>query len=329
MSHDRTSSTASSEAVFGSAARGDADAISDRDILIVDDDVAVLRERSRALANAGWSVASYTFAKLDALSQRGALFIQHIKLESDIAVDRDGRLAQALAAFKPHAAYNEEIRDNSLLAGLAGCTPIGPRGTLLAADILYVTVRNFGVLSLAERGIHVYAYNAIIEVLESYGLIAPGGARALAALRFLKCLYRAGEVGNGRHALATVEQALAVLPEAHFPSALRVVPAEMILTASSPPRAAPAYLQLRDLERRFVALRELERTPALDVHLHTLSRWIENPRAYASLSSRLAPKMREIMVRYMKQAQSQPSLLFDGGSAAIIQPTAAVKISGV
>lgn len=309
---------ASAEAVFGSAARGDVDAMSDRDILIVDDDVAVLRERARALTKTGWSVASYTFAKLNALSQRGALFIQHIKLESSILIDRDGRLGQALAAFEPRPTYTGEIRDNGLLASLAGCTPIGPRGTLLAADILYVTVRNFGVLSLAERGIHVFAYDAVIDALESHGLIAPGGARALAALRFLKCLYRSGEAGNGNHALAAVEQALAVLPNMHFPAALRVVPAGVILTASGPPQAAPAYLQLRDLERRFVALQGLERTAALDEKLRILSRWIENPRAYASLSSRLAPLIRKVMVRHMYQSQSAGSILTGSASAVAI-----------
>lgn len=301
--------TASSEAVFGSAARGDVDSMSDRDILIVDDDVAVLRERGRQLSEAGWSVASYTFAKLEALSNRGALFIQHIKLESSILVDRDSRLAQKLAAFSPRSSYSDEIRDNGLLASLAGDTPIGPRGTLLAADILYVTVRNFGVLSLAERGIHVFAYNAVIEALESHGFIARGGARALAALRFLKCLYRAGEVGDAYHARVTVEQALSMLPNKHFPTKLRVVPADMILMASGPPGTASAYLQLRDLERRLVALQGLERSAALDEKLRTLSRWIENPRAYASLSSRLAPSMRKLMLRHMRHEQLRGSIL--------------------
>jgi hypothetical protein len=297
-----SSLTASAEAVFGSAARGDADVISDRDILVVDDDIAVLQERSRALAEAGWSVASYTFAKLDALAQRGALFIQHIKLESDILVDRGDLLAARLAAFSPRPAYADEIRQNGLLANLAGCVPIGLRGTLLAADILYVSVRNFGVLSLAERGVYLFAYSEIVKALEDNGLIAPGGARALAALRFLKCLYRAGEGGSDHNALIAVERALAVLPSEHFPQSLRVVPADIILKASAPPLTAPPYLQLRDLERRFVALQGGGRLPEMTEKLRTLSQWIENPRAYASLSSRLAPVMRREMIQHWQQA---------------------------
>ncbi len=308
--------TASAEAVFGSASRGDVDAMSDRDILIVDDDVAILRERSRVLTKAGWSVASYTFAKLDALSQRGALFIQHIKLESTVLVDQDGRLAAKLAAFTPRLSYADEIRENSALAGLAGCTPIGSRGTLLAADILYVTIRNFGVLSLAEHGIHLFAYNAVIEALESNGFIAPGGARALAALRFLKCLYRAGESSKGHNAFHAVQQALAVLPNDHFPSKLCVVSADKILMSSAPPRTAPAYFQLRDLERRFVALQGVKLDDELDEKLRILSRWIENPRAYATLSSRLAPVLRKAMVRCIQQKRPKDAILNDEAAVA-------------
>ena len=65
---------AKAEAVFGSASRGDNDALSDRDILIVDTDIHLLNRRQAALEASGWSVASYTFAKLNALVRKGALF---------------------------------------------------------------------------------------------------------------------------------------------------------------------------------------------------------------------------------------------------------------
>lgn len=132
----RASSTAASEAIFGSAARGDADTMSDRDILIVDDNVTVLRERAKALTDEGWSVAAYTFAKLFALCGKGALFIQHIKLESSLLVDQDGRLERVLADFELRASYQNEIHENGKLAALAGVAPQGARGCLLAADIL-------------------------------------------------------------------------------------------------------------------------------------------------------------------------------------------------
>lgn len=303
MTQHRTSpKSASAEAVFGSAARGDADAMSDRDILIVDDDLAVLRNRTRVLEADGWSVAPYTYMKLEALVRKGALFIQHLKLESNILVDQGGRLARVLTTFRPRVDYGAEILENTLLASLAGVVPEGPRGTLFAADVLYVTVRNFGVLSLAERGIHAYAFDAVLGALEDERLIAPGGARALAALRFLKCLYRAGETERGISVRKSVDNALALLPHRFFPTDLLTVQPHEILTAPLPPEPVTPYLMLRDLERRLVALQALGQADEVDINLTRLARWIANPRAYASVSHRLAPMMRDSILRRIQSS---------------------------
>jgi hypothetical protein len=277
----------SAEALFGSAARGEADALSDRDVLIVDDDVEVLAARTAELASQGASVASYTFAKLMALAARGALFVQHLKLEAQVTSDLSGRLTRLLADFSPRADYSAEITDNAALSALAGTVPTGGRGVLLAADILYVGVRNHGVLSLAERGVHLYAFDAVTAGLESEGLIAPGGARALGALRFLKCLYRSGESG-GFEAAHVLKAALDVLPPEFFPRRVRAFVPRRILATPRPTSAVP-YIVLRDLERRLVALQALGHDPAVDADLARLARWIANPRAYASISQRLAP----------------------------------------
>jgi hypothetical protein len=287
--------TASSEAIFGSSARGDCDQNSDRDILIVDDNTAVLKNRAFQLSNDGWSVAAYTFDKLAALSRSGALFLQHLKLEANIRFDRGRRLETALDLFSPNKNYTMEINQNSQIAEIAGKIPPSPRGTLLAADILYVTVRNFGILSLAELGVHKYAYSEVVEALEAQGLVSPGGARTLASLRFLKCLYRSGEVPSNDLVLEVVRNAFAILPHANFPEKLQIVAAEDILNADGPPAGAPAYLHLRDLERRLVALQSLGASSAVDEELLELQRWIENPRAYAAISSRIAPFMRETL----------------------------------
>lgn len=288
---------ASAEALFGSAARGDADALSDRDVLIVDVDVKVLAARSAELESQGASVASYTFAKLIALAAHGALFVQHLKLEAQVTRDVGGRLTRLLADFSPRADYSADIADNAALSALAGTVPTGARGMLLAADILYVGVRNHGVLSLAERGVHVYGFDAVTAGLETEGLVAPGGTRALGALRFLKCLYRNGEAGCGTAVRDTVEAALDVLPPTFFPTHIRALAPSRIIDAP-PPTGAAAYLVLRDLERRLVALQALGHDPALDADLARLARWITNPRAYASISHRFAPRIQATIAQF-------------------------------
>lgn len=288
---------ASAEALFGSAARGDADALSDRDVLIVDDDVEALSARSEELESQGASVASYTFAKLMALAACGALFVQHLKLEAQVTRDVGGRLTKLLADFSPRSDYSAEIADNAALSALAGTVPTGARGVLLAADILYVSVRNHGVLSLAERGLHVYGFDAVIAGLEAEGIIASGGARSLSALRFLKCLYRSGEPGRDDAVQNTVENALSALPAAFFPKRIRPLDPRRIVSAPRP-ASSTAYLVLRDLERRLVALQALGYDPAVHADLAALARWISNPRAYATISHRLAPRLHATIAQF-------------------------------
>ncbi len=124
MTSNKVSSKASSEAIFGSIVRGDNDSLSDKDILIVDDCISILSARKEVLESEGWSVASYTFKKLKALSDNGALFIQHLKQESSITHDKDNKLSDALRAFKPKHSYHVDLRANLQLAIMHLTTPI-------------------------------------------------------------------------------------------------------------------------------------------------------------------------------------------------------------
>ncbi|WP_228242069.1 hypothetical protein [Porphyrobacter sp. GA68] len=283
---------AASEALFGSCARGDTDRLSDRDFLIVDDDVAVLRARAMSLKAEGVSVASYTFRKLEALAERGALFLQHLRLEASIVSDRNERLAKLLDGFRPNECYDREIRDNSNLAALITTIPPGPNAELWAADVLYVTVRNFGVLWLASRGRHLFAYDRILEALQEEGLLHAAGISTLRRLRFLKSLYRSDDSATSGTVIRMIREALAGLPEEYFPSAIRTVPAGEVLAGPSPADGSPAYLQVRDLEKRIIAARFLGCNRFADPALTSLNEWVRNPRAYANLSASKAPELR-------------------------------------
>jgi hypothetical protein len=297
-----------SEALFGSAARGDADRMSDRDVLIVDDSLIALNARTRELEAAGWSVASYTFSKLEALASRGALFLQHLKLEAQIVRDSRGRLGRILAEFKPKENYAAELIENGRLAALAGTVPVGARGTLLAADILFVAVRNFGILTLAERGIHLYSYGEVVKALEEQRFIRANGASALSALRFLKCLYRSGEEDQGTRIVSVVNRALGYLP-AVFPPRVRLVDPQVVLCGAAPPDTASAYFCLRDLELRLTALSAIDSTVSDKEEYRTLLRWISNPRAYAALSNRIAPALRQTIADRMRLLAARPKEL--------------------
>jgi hypothetical protein len=281
---------AASEAVFGSAARGDADRISDRDYLIVDSDTDVLKTRSLDLIQDGWSVASYTFAKLSALSKHGALFVQHLKNESLITVDKNDQLRQLLHSFSPKESYQAEIRENALLASLIKTRPESSRGGLWAADVLYVTVRNFGVLSLAEKRKFTFSYSDIIDELIAEGMVHKKAHSALLNLRFLKSLYRSGENFSSNKIEQTVSAALKELPFGAFPSESTPISPKKILTkAQCAPLDSSSYYRLRNLEKCFLAASALDGAFVHSGLAKEMLKWIENPRAYAFVSALVEP----------------------------------------
>ena len=281
---------AASEAVFGSAARGDVDRISDRDYLIVDSDTDVLKARSLDLIQDGWSVASYTFAKLSALSKHGALFVQHLKNESLIIVDKDNQLGQLLHSFSPKSSYRAEISDNAQLASLITTRPESPRGGLWAADVLYVTTRNFGVLSLAEKRKFTFSYSDIVDELIAEGVIHNKARAALLNLRFLKSLYRSGESFSSNKIDQAISAALKELPFGAFPSKSKPISSREILTsAQSAPLNSSSYYRLRNLEKCFLAASAMDRAFVNSNVAKEMLKWIENPRAYAFVSAMVEP----------------------------------------
>jgi hypothetical protein len=276
---------AASEAVFGSAARGDGDQISDRDYLIVDDDPKRLAERFTKLAADGWSVASYTFKKLEALSESGALFVQHLKQDARIVKDRNGQLSRCLNNFRPKSCYQDDIVSNSRLAALGQFPPRTSRGLLWSTDVLYVSLRNFGILSLAKRGIFEFSYEKILDLMIETGLLQAGGRNAAMKLRLFKSLYRSGEDFASPQVLEAISTTLAALPTNVFPSRVSPISPTRMLTGSAHLNSGVAYHQLRNLERYFLAAIALSPSFEASEFALNLRKWIENPRAYAAFAS--------------------------------------------
>lgn len=262
-------------------------------MLLVDNDVDVLKVRSQHLKQEGWSVASYTFAKLEALAASGALFVQHLKSECRISVDRHGRLGALLEHFQPKPSYAEELLCNRDLSGLVSASPDCPRGTLWAADVLYVSVRNFAVLRLASEGIYEFDYNNLIDALASRNVIRQPGVKALRELRFLKCIYRSGDILSESRVLRSLDAALSALPSEDFPSRLKRVPAAHLLQRKGPCSSAAKYVTLRDLERRMLAYASIAPSGTCDPLLARLQTWVRDPRVYAYYASKCAPEIIE------------------------------------
>lgn len=274
----------SSEAIFGSAARQSMDSMSDRDILIVDDDFFALCRRKACLEEQGWSVASYSFRRLQNLSRNGGLFVQHLKQESIIIVDHNNRLKEILGSFTPKSSYIDEISKNSNLSNLISYYPDTKRGALWAADMLYVTLRNFGILTLAGVGCYKFSFEEIVDSLQERGLIKCGAVKSsFLKLRFLKSLYRENSVCNSAPVISCINQCIEGLSASKaFPVRIKPVsPAYVIdVYRREYNENMGSYYCLRHLEKSIVSFYDLFPRIA-ENDLKIINTWIKNPRNYA------------------------------------------------
>ena len=184
-------------ALFGSAARGDHDAYSDRDLLIVSDDDDDLTTLKSAYSAQGWSCTAYSWIRLKHAADQGSLFVQHLKQESQIVRDPQDRLAQLLADFATNASYKREAEGAaSLLGALTETLPKCAAGPMWTLDVLSVGFRSLAVAKLADEGIYAFANSDILNGLIHLGTLHRSDASRLWPLRRYKSLYRTGKINN-------------------------------------------------------------------------------------------------------------------------------------
>jgi hypothetical protein len=177
-----------SMAVFGSVPRGDADQISDRDVLIAG--VARNSLVERALSKAGYSPSIYSWQQMEALSRDGSLFLQHLKQESQVLFDRDGRLRDLLEAYRPLGDYSHRIAENVQLFEMTNGTPECPALLGWAFDVLAVGVRNHAILQFANTGRYVFSYSVLVAAISKAHNLSATESQLLIELRRRKRDYR-------------------------------------------------------------------------------------------------------------------------------------------
>ena len=180
-------------AVFGSAARGDYDFFSDRDLLIVADDETTLREMKAKYDARGWSCTAYSWNRLQSAADQGSLFVQHLKQESKIILDPSERLAHLLSEYSTKANYKSEWNGAASLVGdLMEHLPRCEAGPMWTLDVLFVGFRSLAVAILADSGMFVFSNAGIIDGLARIGMISKTDSHQLRSLRRFKSLYRRG-----------------------------------------------------------------------------------------------------------------------------------------
>ena len=201
------STSVESVAVFGSRPRGDADQFSDRDVLLAGEVRNSLVEHT--LLNSGYSPSIYSWQQMETLSRDGSLFLQHLKQESRVLFDRNGRLRNLLEAYSPLADYSHRIIENVELFKMTNGTPECPALIGWAFDVLAVGFRNHAILQLANTGRYVFSYPALVAIISETHKLAPGESQLLIDLRCRKRDYRDRcAVSNGAHEILRQTQAV-------------------------------------------------------------------------------------------------------------------------
>jgi hypothetical protein len=177
-------------AYYGSWVRGDDDRFSDRDLLLVSNDSDALDEVKSSLTSQGYSCACYDWDKLNLLASKKALFIQHLKQESRIVIDRGHKLHSLLSSYTPASTYSNEIDGARRMVSLTECFPDSPQGIGWALDILTVGFRNLAILTLANEGKYVFSFGKLVSELSNMGLVDSRHHQNLVNLRAYKSNFR-------------------------------------------------------------------------------------------------------------------------------------------
>ncbi|MBB2780295.1 UNVERIFIED_ORG: hypothetical protein GGE55_001677 [Rhizobium esperanzae] len=177
-------------AIFGSVARSAGDSLSDKDVLVVSDDPCRGRDLASSWKADGWSVASFSPNHLRAMASAGSLFIQHLRHEALIQVDRNGWLRSLLADAVPKSSYAADFSTSGALFRPLYDLLDTPDERLLAADVAYVYLRNAGILLNADAGTFVFDFSDITASLTARFRFTSEEVAAIARLRELKSAYR-------------------------------------------------------------------------------------------------------------------------------------------
>lgn len=175
---------------FGSRARGDADQLSDRDVLIVCARPNEISDYVWNLKAAGWSPTVYSWSRLRAAISRGDLFIQHLRQEGKIIVDPEHRFEDELSAYRPRFSYRPEREASGRLLGILEYLPSASNARLWAFDVASVAFRSLAVAELAENGIYAFASRDLVKGLRRLGIATPELFAVVSELRRGKISYR-------------------------------------------------------------------------------------------------------------------------------------------
>lgn len=179
-----------SVAIYGSSTRENFDKYSDKDILIVAESYNNLKVLRTEYENQGFSVSTYTYSKLNFMSENGSLFIDHLVKESKIIFDYENKFNSILNNHKSKKPELKQFQENRKYFEILKFVPNSKKGFGWFCDCIYVGFRNYLILKSAEKGNFNFSYLTLLEELKNDGVISTSEVEILRELRVVKRNYR-------------------------------------------------------------------------------------------------------------------------------------------
>ena len=177
-------------ALFGSLLRKDFDKYSDKDLLIVSDSYKNIKGLKAKYESKGISVTFYTYTKLEFLSFKESLFIEHLKREAHLLFDADNRLANLLLNTPPITSSHDRLAEAKEYFQPFEFIPSSTVGFGWYCDTFYVGFRNYLINLSALKGNYKFSFMDLIEEAYKDKQIDKNEFEMLRQLRVIKRNYR-------------------------------------------------------------------------------------------------------------------------------------------
>ena len=177
---------------FGSKKRGDFDISSDKDMLIIGDNITQLIESKERRKIEGYSVSITTTNKAKYMIDKGSLFFKHIIDEGELIEGNREEHLEIFGNWMPALDYQDEIDSNIDLLEILYYVPKTIEGVLAATDIVTISIRNILIRKLASFGLYVFSWEKVTSMAEKYNIISLNEKIILLHARQIKNYYRKG-----------------------------------------------------------------------------------------------------------------------------------------
>lgn len=199
----RSCTSVDAAVLYGSVARGDAEAYSDIDLLIVCDEnlKAIVYDDVRSKLSPylkRLSLCVYGHKELRFLARVGSLFLLHLNREGRILFDRSGVLDHILSSFEPKSSYDEDFSQSIELIEPLKTAISGAPNNLHRLAYVYSLFRVYGVYLLARDRIFEFSKTRMTTMLvEKYPSLS-GNIVELSRLRVLNTNFFTGQSNSDK-----------------------------------------------------------------------------------------------------------------------------------